>query len=85
MDDVAEYASRVIVMNQGEIVLDGAPRQVFRYEKELRQIGLGVPQASSLIHRLQEQGAAIERECLTAEEGVEEILRWLQQEKRGVL
>lgn len=77
MEDVAEYAGRVIVMNQGQIVLDGEPRKVFRYEKELRKIGLGVPQATSLMHFLAEQGAAVQEDCLTVQESITAILKWL--------
>ena len=76
-EDVAEYAGRVIVMNQGQIVLDGEPRKVFRYEKELRKIGLGVPQATSLMHFLAEQGAAVQDDCLTVQESITAILKWL--------
>lgn len=78
MEDVAEYASRVIVMNQGQIVLDGEPRKVFRYEKELSKIGLGVPQATSLMHFLAEQGVAVEDDCLTVQESISAILKWLK-------
>ncbi len=78
MEDVAEYASRVIVMNQGEVVLDGEPRKVFRYEKELKQIGLGVPQATSLMYCLAAQGAGVKEDCLTVQESVSEILKWLK-------
>ena len=78
MEDAAEYADRVVVMNQGKIVLDGPPRKIFRYEKELEQIGLGVPQATRLVHRLAEQGAQIEKDCLTVEESATTILNWLQ-------
>jgi len=77
MEDVAEYAGRVIVMNQGQIVLDGEPRKVFRYEKELRKIGLGVTQATSLMHFLAEQGAAVQDDCLTVQESITAILKWL--------
>lgn len=85
MDDVAEYAERVIVMNQGKIVLDGAPRKVFHYEKELEQIGLGVPQSTSLMHQLAARGAKVEADCLTVKESVEAIIQWLEKERRGVL
>lgn len=78
MEDAAEYADRVVVMNQGKIVLDGPPRKIFCYEKELEQIGLGVPQATRLVHRLAEQGAQIEKDCLTVEESAAAILNWLQ-------
>lgn len=78
MEDAAEYADRVVVMNQGKIVLDGPPRKIFCYEKELERIGLGVPQATRLVHRLAEQGAQIEKDCLTVEESAAAILNWLQ-------
>jgi energy-coupling factor transport system ATP-binding protein len=77
MEDVAEYADRVVVMNQGQIVLDGRPRRVFHYEKELQQIGLGVPQATQLAHCLMERGADITQDCLTAEECAAAVLKWL--------
>lgn len=78
MEDAAEYADRIVVMNQGKIVLDGPPRKIFRYEKELEQIGLGVPLATRLVHRLAEQGAPIEKDCLTLGEGAAAIRDWLQ-------
>ena len=77
MEDVAEYADRVVVMNQGQIVLDGVPRKIFHYEKELEKIGLGVPQVTHLMHQLGRQGAAVKEDCITVDEGVREILRWL--------
>lgn len=78
MEDVAEYADRVVVMNQGKIVLDGEPRQIFRYEKELEQIGLGVPQTTHLMHCLKENGVMVKQDCVTVDESVAAILQWLQ-------
>ena len=59
MDDVASLAERVIVMNHGELVMDGAPRDVFACGEELRGMGLDVPQAVELADRLREKGFAI--------------------------
>ena len=56
MDDVASLAERVIVMNHGEIVMDGAPRDVFSRGEELRAIGLDVPQAVELAQQLRARG-----------------------------
>ena len=56
MDDVASLAERVIVMNHGEVAMDGAPREVFSRGEELRAIGLDVPQAVELADRLRERG-----------------------------
>ena len=59
MDDVAALAERVIVMNRGEVAMDGAPRDVFACGEELRGMGLDVPQAVELADRLREKGFAI--------------------------
>lgn len=75
MEDVAEYAERVIVMHQGKVVLDGAARQIFRFEKELEQIGLRIPQTARFMHRLRDGGFPLKEECITPQEAVECILR----------
>ncbi|MCH5268606.1 MAG: energy-coupling factor transporter ATPase [Lachnospiraceae bacterium] len=78
MDDVARYAERILVMNEGEIVLDGEPRKIFQYEEQLRQIGLGVPQATSLIHRIEKQVGVRLDSAITPEESVAAVLKWLE-------
>ena len=75
MEDVAEYAERVIVMHQGKVVLDGSPRNIFRYERELGQIGLGVPQTTHLMHRLEQAGFSVPEECIRPDEAVHCILK----------
>ena len=59
MDDVASLAERVIVMNRGEVFMDGAPREVFSRGDDLRTIGLDVPQAVELAQRLRERGLPV--------------------------
>ena len=59
MDDVASLAERVIVMNHGEVFMDGTPREVFSRGEELRGIGLDVPQAVQLAGKLRARGFAI--------------------------
>ena len=59
MDDVASLAERVIVMNHGVIVMDGAPRDVFSRGEELRAIGLDVPQAVELAQQLRARGLPV--------------------------
>ena len=59
MDDVASLAERVIVMNRGEVFMDGAPREVFSRGDDLRAIGLDVPQAVELAQRLRERGLSV--------------------------
>lgn len=77
MDDVARYANRILVMNQGKLVLDGPPMKVFHYEEELREIGLGVPQSTALLHQLAKKTEGLREDCITVEETVESILDWI--------
>jgi energy-coupling factor transport system ATP-binding protein len=54
---MAEYADRIIVMNQGEIILNGPPEEVFQQVEVLKGIGLRVPQVTEMAYQLQAQGA----------------------------
>ena len=74
MDDVASLAERVIVMNHGEVVMDGAPRDVFSCGEELRGMGLDVPQAVELAGKLRERGYNIPEGIYRVEEIREAIL-----------
>ena len=78
MDDVAKYADRILVMNQGKLVLDGTPRQVFAYEEELCRIGLGVPEATRVLHLLKAAGADLDENGITPEEAAERIACWIK-------
>ena len=73
MDDVASLAERVIVMNHGELVMDGAPRDVFACGEELRGMGLDVPQAVQLAVKLRERGFDIPEGIYRIEEIKAEI------------
>ena len=74
MDDVASLAERVIVMNHGEVVMDGAPRDVFSCGEELRGMGLDVPQAVQLAAKLRSKGFDIPEGIYRVEEIREAIL-----------
>ena len=74
MDDVASLAERVIVMNHGEVVMDGTPRDVFSCGEELRGMGLDVPQAVQLAGKLRERGFDIPEGIYRVEEIREAIL-----------
>ena len=75
MDDVASLAERVIVMNHGEVAMDGAPRDVFSCGEELRGMGLDVPQAVQLAQKLRERGFDIPEGIYRIEEIREAILK----------
>lgn len=75
MDDVASLAERVIVMNHGEVVMDGAPRDVFSCGEELRGMGLDVPQAVILAQKLREKGYDIPEGIYRTEEIMAQIMK----------
>ena len=80
MEDVARYVSRLVVMNHGEKVFDGTPKEVFRHYKELEAIGLAAPQITYVVHALKEQGIPIDEDVTTVEEARDAILAiWRKQ------
>ena len=56
MEDIARYVERIIVMNQGEILFDDTPKEVFFHYKELESVGLAAPQVTYIMHGLKERG-----------------------------
>ena len=77
MEDVAKYVERIIVMNQGSVMYDDTPKNVFHYYKELEQVGLAAPQVTYLMHELQEKGIPVSCEATTVEKAKQEILHAL--------
>ena len=74
MEDVARYVERLIVMNKGEKMLDGTPREVFRHYKELEKVGLAAPQVTYVMHDLKARGFDVSPDATTIREAAEEIL-----------
>ena len=83
MEDVARFAGRLMVMNHGEKVFDGTPKEVFRHYKE--QIGLAAPQITYLVHDLRHMGLEIDEDITTVPEARDAILKLYQkqQERAG--
>lgn len=84
MEDVANYVGRIIVMNQGEAMYDGTPKEVFAHYRELEQIGLAAPQMTYIMHALQEKGLAVRTDAITIKEAADEICRayWKRQDRK---
>ena len=76
--DEAVKADRVVVMDKGQIVLDGDPKNVFRHVEKLKELGLDVPQATELAYRLRKAGFPIADDILDEEECATAILRALE-------
>lgn len=78
MEDVAKYVERIIVMNSGEVMYDGTPKDVFHHYKELEAIGLAAPQVTYLMHELKEKGLDVDLDATTVEEAGNIILAALR-------
>ena len=65
---------RIIVMNQGEVLFDDVPREVFCHYKELEQVGLAAPQVTYILHALREKGFFVDENATTIEEARDTIL-----------
>lgn len=67
MDEAAQ-ADRTVVVDNGKIILDGAPREVFKNVEQMKALGLDVPQVTLLAHELRMSGIDISDDVLTVEE-----------------
>lgn len=83
MEDVAKYVDRLFVMNGGELMLEGAPKEVFRHYKELEAVGLAAPQVTYIMHELKEKGLDVDLDATTVDEAKETILEALMQRRAG--
>lgn len=66
--DEAVGADRIIVMEEGQVVLEGAPKEVFSKVEEIKSLGLDVPQVTELVHELIKEGINLPKDILTVEE-----------------
>lgn len=73
----AALADRVIVMNEGELVFDGLPQEVFSNVEEIKKIGLDVPQVTELFYLLRKDGFDLPQDVITAEKGADLIFEIL--------
>ncbi|MDQ0508709.1 Energy-coupling factor transporter ATP-binding protein EcfA1 [Aedoeadaptatus ivorii] len=73
--DEAVLADRVVVMEKGRVLLEGAPHTVFDEVETMKRIGLDVPQVTELAYRLKQRGIPLPAGILTREEFVEALCR----------
>ncbi len=71
----AEHADRVIVMNEGRVAMDGAPREVFAQVEKLKSIGLTVPNTVELLYELRGAGCDLPLTAITVDECADAIAR----------
>lgn len=77
MDDVAMYADRIAVLNNGTLAMIDTPEAIFSRSEELLNMGLNLPQATRLVRALRERGIKIERDYYRMDELKQELIgRW---------
>ncbi len=75
MEDVAQYADKLLVMNRGELLFYDTPKEVFRHVEELEAGGLSIPEITYLARDLKADGYEIDETISTVDEAVAELLR----------
>ncbi len=84
MDDVADYADHMIILEKGTVVKEGTPREIFQDESWLKTKQLGVPAAVSFSNRLDERLGALDTQpALTATELADSIANRVKALKAG--
>lgn len=81
MEDVGKLAERIVVMNKGEVALEGMPNKVFKEIETLENIGLAVPQVTYLMRALKSKGFNVSDEIYTIAQGKQELLKILKEVK----
>ena len=77
MEDMARYVKRLIVMNNGTIAYDGTPAEVFTHYRELKQMGLGVPEVTYVLEGLRNRGIRLLHGAITVEQAADAIMAGL--------
>lgn len=78
MDEAAK-ADRIVVMDEGKIILDDVPKNVFSHVDELKKVGLDVPQVTELVYELRKSGLPLDEHIITEDECVEALEALLKQ------
>lgn len=77
MEDIAKYADRIIVMNQGQVMYNNTPKAVFAHYKELESVGLAAPQVTYIMHELAKKGLSVDTGATTVREAADSIMEVL--------
>ncbi len=75
MEDVADNAKHIIVMDKGRIYMDGTPKEVFSRVGELEEIGLAAPRVTYIMHMLKKRGFDVDHTSTTIPEAMDSILK----------
>lgn len=83
MEDMANCAEKILVMNAGKVFCYDTVENVFRQAKALQEIGLAVPQITRVCMQLREQGIPLSNDIYTVEAAYQQILQLYRQQKEG--
>ncbi len=83
MEDIARLVQRILVMNKGRLALSGTPEEVFSHSSELEEMGLGVPQITSLMMKLREIGEDVPQNIYTVEQAKDVVLRLIRGDRHA--
>ncbi|MGN1223664.1 MAG: energy-coupling factor transporter ATPase [Ruminococcus sp.] len=83
MEDMANCAEKILVMNAGKVFCYDTVENVFRQAKALQEIGLAVPQITRVCMQLREKGIPIRDDIYTVESAYQQILQLYRQQKEG--
>lgn len=83
MDDVARFATKVIVMNDSRVENSGTVDEIFENSSRLSEIGLSVPQITEIFIRLKKMGYPVSEKVYTVEQGHSELMRLFAE--RGIV
>lgn len=75
MEDVANYADRIIVIDKGQIKYNDTPKNVFKHYKDLEKMGLAAPQVTYFMNDLKNAGMPVSTDATTVQEARDEILK----------
>ena len=75
MEDIAQMADRILVMNKGRLAMNGTPSEIFSRGDELTAMGLDLPQVTKICNDLIRAGYPVKKGIYTVSEAVEEIKR----------
>ena len=78
MGDIADLSDKVMVMNDGKLMMVGTPEEVFGQKDRLAEIGLSVPPVTELMHELKDAGIPVRETILSLKDAEAEIYQYLQ-------
>lgn len=80
MEDVANYVDRIMVMNDGVLMFDDTPKNIFMHYAQLEEIGLAAPQVTYIMNDLKKAGFDVDTTAITIDEAKNSVLKALKKQ-----